>query len=84
VSVRGPIAPSERIQALDVLRGLALWGILWVNIQEYCRPAQGPLEGLIARLMFFFAQGNIYPLFLRLRHGLRGSVELSRANRDAL
>jgi uncharacterized protein len=31
-SLQDPVAPSERIHGLDVLRGLALLGVLMVNI----------------------------------------------------
>ena len=30
-----PVSETERIQALDVLRGIALFGILFVNIQDF-------------------------------------------------
>src|SRR5204863_306159 len=34
-TVRGPVAESERISSLDVLRGFALLGILVMNIQSF-------------------------------------------------
>jgi uncharacterized protein len=33
-TVLDPIAPQERIDSLDILRGFALFGILWVNMPE--------------------------------------------------
>lgn len=50
----GPVQGSERIESLDVLRGLALLGILLMNIQSFAMPgaaylnpmAYGSLEGL--------------------------------------
>jgi uncharacterized protein len=33
-----PVTPSERIVALDVLRGFALLGILIMNIQGFSMP----------------------------------------------
>ena len=33
-----PVAPSQRIVALDVLRGFALLGILIMNIQAFSMP----------------------------------------------
>ena len=49
----GPVYPADRIDALDVLRGFALLGILVVNIQLFAMPAAayfnptvfGDLEG---------------------------------------
>src|SRR5215475_5659050 len=29
-----PVAPSERIQALDLLRGWAMFGVLWSNLND--------------------------------------------------
>ena len=55
-----PVRPSERIQALDVLRGFALWGILWVNIQDYVRPVHGRV-------------GMGFAIQLRRAEGRRGS-----------
>ena len=34
-----PVAPGERIVTLDVLRGLALFGILIVNVAAFSEPA---------------------------------------------
>ena len=52
-SVGGPVYPADRIDALDVLRGFALLGILVLNIQLFAMPAAayfnptafGDLEG---------------------------------------
>ena len=30
-----PVAPSERIQALDLLRGWAMFGVLWSNLNDW-------------------------------------------------
>ncbi|NNM24420.1 MAG: DUF418 domain-containing protein [Phycisphaerales bacterium] len=34
----GPVGEKDRIEALDVLRGFAIFGIFWVNIQLMARP----------------------------------------------
>lgn len=34
-TIAAPVAPAERIQALDILRGIAVMGILIMNIQSY-------------------------------------------------
>lgn len=30
-----PVAPDERIHALDMLRGLAMFGALWSNLNDW-------------------------------------------------
>ena len=42
---QGPVAPSNRIEGIDVLRGLALFGVLAINIvfafpfsSNFCHP----------------------------------------------
>src|SRR5215471_358916 len=30
-----PVAPGERIQALDLLRGWAMFGVLWSNLNDW-------------------------------------------------
>ena len=42
----GPIAPHERIEAMDVLRGFALLGILLMNIEAFVHPLYQALFGI--------------------------------------
>jgi uncharacterized protein len=52
-----PVSPSERIDAIDVLRGIALLGVLAVNVVSEFRvsifeqflPAAGTASSLTAR-----------------------------------
>jgi len=68
-----PVAASERIQVLDVLRGVAILGILVVNIQVfsmidavYMNPTVGDLSGVnwwIWSLSFLFFRTKFITLF---------------------
>jgi uncharacterized protein len=67
-----PEEGDRRILSLDVLRGVALLGILLVNMRHFATPAlygssqpDGgiPLDRLVDGLIFFFAQGKFFPLF---------------------
>lgn len=40
----GPTAPDERIVSLDVLRGIAIFGILVINIQDFGYPSAARLN----------------------------------------
>jgi uncharacterized protein len=83
-----PVAAGERLEIIDVLRGFALLGILFVNMQFYTTPlamfmvpeAYWP-EAHNAWATFFihfFAQGKFYTLFSFL-FGLGISIQLLRA-----
>ncbi len=68
----GPTAPSERIQTLDILRGLALLGILLVNMVMFNHTYYGYIGGVepdnaldraAALFIKFFAEGKFYSMF---------------------
>ncbi|WP_229725626.1 DUF418 domain-containing protein [Calditerricola satsumensis] len=69
-----PVAPGERLLALDVLRGLALLGILAVNMAHFSSPAifwamagidpwDRPWDDAAQGLVQVLAEGKFYPLF---------------------
>ncbi len=83
----GPTKPQERIDLLDVLRGVALLGILTVNMALFANPAQyvvTPLaqeRGLDAVVLWairWLAEGKFYALF-SLLFGLGFTLQLARA-----
>lgn len=81
-----PVQARERIQTLDSLRGLAVLGILLVNMGGYSRPEYFPVgqvwPGLADRaatwLIVFLAQGKFLTLF-SLLFGLGLVVQMERA-----
>ncbi len=84
-----PVQPDERIQTLDVLRGFALFGILFVNVSALASPAAwfsvdwdeiGTLNYAVEALKLFFVQGKFYTLFAFL-FGLGFTVQLARAEK---
>lgn len=71
-----PIEPQERIQTIDILRGFALFGILWMNMPAY---QQGPgFQQIVDQLGNLFAEGKFVALYSFL-FGLGFSVLLLRA-----
>ncbi len=68
-----PIAGEERIVVLDILRGLAIFGILIMNIQFFSYPDYGKLSfsefypGILNQLVdwltAFFIQSKFYSMF---------------------
>jgi uncharacterized protein len=84
----GPIASTERILYIDILRGMALFGILAANMRGFSAPAD--LYGNIGRLFYdradviaqgfidIFIQGKFVTLFSFL-FGLGFAVQMSRA-----
>ena len=84
----GPIEPRERLLVIDVLRGVAILGILIVNMDSYAWPMALPRlgwaesTGLADRLAGFFirlmAEGKFYPLFSFL-FGFGLAMQMTRA-----
>ncbi|MEX2271941.1 MAG: hypothetical protein WD690_10740 [Vicinamibacterales bacterium] len=89
LSVQSPLAPierQERIDALDVLRGFALFGVLLVNMRNFDLPGQiwaGPVDGVALWLTRAFAAGKFWRL-LSFLFGIGFALQLERVRaRDA-
>ncbi|MFO7924138.1 MAG: DUF418 domain-containing protein [Bacteroidales bacterium] len=75
-TITSPVTSTERIVLLDVLRGLAIFGILMVNMQIFYRPVSLMLAGYpgfisiadtIAEILIkFFFEGKFYVIFSML------------------
>ena len=83
-----PIPATERIEAMDVLRGFALLGILLMNIEAFVGPLFGAITGLdpslagadrwADALIYILVQGKFYTMF-SLLFGMGFAVMLARA-----
>lgn len=83
-----PVAPDERIVTLDVLRGLALLGILLMNLEAFSGPLELSFTGIdqhwqgIDRwadaFVYVFIQGKFFTLF-SLLFGVGFAVMAQRA-----
>jgi len=87
-SVAAPVAPSQRIQIIDILRGFAIFGILLVNMALFnhaiyaaalnlVNPANA-LDQLARWGITFFAEGKFYSIFAFL-FGLGLAIQYRRA-----
>jgi uncharacterized protein len=85
-----PVTAEERFELLDVLRGIAVLGILTVNQEMFFAPLYLPVSGaewwtstadrIAAHAVDLFAQGKFYALFSIL-FGAGMAVQLERAER---
>ena len=83
-----PVAPAERLAMLDALRGLALCGILLMNMEGFFGPVLASGTGLDPALsgadriadglVYFFVQGKFFTLF-SLLFGMGFAVMAGRA-----
>lgn len=77
-----PVAPEERIGALDLLRGWAMFGVLWSNLNDdYI--TRGPSTALDHALNFtqnWLLESRFYSLLIIL-FGIGFGIQLTRANR---
>ncbi|HEV2669468.1 MAG TPA: DUF418 domain-containing protein, partial [Gemmatimonadales bacterium] len=84
--VIGPVLGQERIEALDILRGVAILGILIVNMGLFSSPEDpsthqlgvSAVDRIVAWLILFLAQEKFKALFSFL-FGLGLAVQLLRA-----
>jgi uncharacterized protein len=85
-----PVAAPERIQAIDLLRGWALLGILTVNMEFFAWPLSymifpqnwsNPWDAAVETAVKIFAQGKFYTLFSTL-FGLGFSFFLLKGERS--
>lgn len=83
----GPVRESERLVLLDVLRGLAIFGILAVNVLHFGAPLRFPgysgtetsaWDEAVEVLLAFFFVGKFYTLFSFL-FGVGFALQLLRA-----
>jgi uncharacterized protein len=83
-----PVHPAERVALVDALRGLALLGILLVNMAFFASPmemggfdrpdAAGGADLVAGTLVRLFAEGKFYSI-LSLLFGLGLFIQMSRA-----
>ena len=57
-----PVAPEKRIDSLDILRGFALFGILWMNMPEHGGPSSS-LNSIIDQTCALLVQGKFITIF---------------------
>lgn len=84
----GAVAPSQRLGILDVLRGFAILGILFVNVHFYSRPIYavfgvpggraGALDGLVESLTTFLVAEKFFSI-LSVLFGLGMAIMYQRA-----
>src|SRR5437667_5956378 len=84
--VIGPVLGQERTEAIDILRGVAILGILIVNMGRFSLPENLPAHQLwpnlvdrtVEKLILFFADEQFITLFSFL-FGLGLAVQMMRA-----
>jgi len=83
-----PVPTAERVELLDILRGVAVLGILLVNMELFFAPIYSlsfasawtaPFDRVVDALIAFIAQGKFYTMFSFL-FGLGAAVQLERAD----
>lgn len=75
--MRAPVQPSERIVSLDILRGLALFGMLIVHFADHAAEGAG-LAGSALEAVQLLVSGRAYATFALL-FGAGFALQLARA-----
>ena len=76
-----PVAPEERIGALDMLRGWAMFGVLWSNLNDWYNPTATttPLDHALSWAQENLIESRFYSLLILL-FGIGFGIQLLRAN----
>ena len=75
-----PIAPKDRILLIDLLRGLAMFGVLWSNLNDWYGPddPHNTIEGVFRWLQEYVVESRFYSL-LGFLFGYGFGIQLLRA-----
>ena len=75
-----PVAPSERIQALDLLRGWAMFGVLWSNLNDWYGTAEETtrFDRILSFSQEWLIESRFYTLLCFL-FGIGFGIQLMRA-----
>jgi uncharacterized protein len=76
-----PVAPEERIRALDLLRGWAMFGVLWSNLNDSygTRDPVTTLDHALSWTQVWLIEGRFYSLLILL-FGIGFGIQLTRAD----
>ncbi len=77
-TLSSPTQSGERIPAIDILRGFALFGILLVNFPGSEAARSGAADDVVRKLLTILVSGNFYTTFSFL-FGLGFALQLIRA-----
>ena len=79
-----PIAPKDRILLIDLLRGLAMFGVLWSNLNDWYGPddPHNTIEGVFRWLQEYVVESRFYSL-LGFLFGYGFGIQLLRAEERA-
>jgi uncharacterized protein len=75
-----PVAPGERIQALDLLRGWAMFGVLWSNLNDWYATADETtrFDRILSFSQVWLVESRFYTLLCFL-FGVGFGIQLMRA-----
>src|SRR5215472_4298712 len=81
----GPVAAPERVLLLDVLRGLAMFGVLWSNLNDWYVTADPgtSLQHALAWTQNWMIESRFYSL-LAFLFGMGFAIQLTRAESRGL
>jgi len=75
-----PVAPQERVQLFDVLRGFCLFGVLWSNLNDWYTVAklQTPFDHALQWTQDWLLESRFYSM-LGFLFGIGFAIQLTRA-----
>ena len=76
-----PVSPEERIRALDLLRGWAMFGVLWSNLNDSygTRDPVTSLDRALSWTQYWLVESRFYSLLILL-FGIGFGIQLTRAD----